>query len=151
MISIEELKSALGEFWIPDIYAYRVRSGRTRAFSMEIPERPNSPEILHTLLGVELKIGKVRIACPDLATARYLQVFSRLGVREVAVPYDISKISSLADDLETGWQRMNLLLADATPRERNAAIKAVREAIKEAGPGDLMPAFDTPTKQRTAK
>ncbi len=151
MISIEELKAALGEFWIPDIYADRVRSGRTRSFSMDIPERANSPEILHTLLGVELKIGKVRIACPDLATARYLQVFSRLGVREIAVPYDISKISSLADDLETGRQRMNLLLSDATPRERNAAIKAVREAIKGTGPGELMPAFNTPTRQRTAK
>lgn len=151
MISIEELKSALGEFWIPEIYADRVRNTRTRAFSMDIPERPNSPEILHTLLGVELKIGKIRVACPDLATARYLQVFSRLGVREVAVPYDISKISSLADDLETGWQRMNLLVADATQRERNAAIKAVREAIKGSGPGELMPAFDTPTRQRTAK
>ena len=93
----------------------------------------------------------MRIACPDLATARYLQVFSRLGVAEVAVPYDISKISSLADDLETGWQRLNLLLGDATPRERNAAVKAIREAIKEAGAGDLMPAFNTPTRQRTLK
>jgi hypothetical protein len=151
MISIDELKAALGEFWIPEIYARRVRTGRTRAFSMNIPERANSPEILHTLLGVELKIGKMRISCPDLATARYLQVFSRLGVSEVAVPYDISKISSFADDLETGWQRMNLLLGGATPRERNAVIKAVREAIKGSGPGDLIPAFDTPTRQRTPK
>ena len=150
MKSIDDLKASLGEFWIPDIYA-RVRAGRTRAISMNIPERANSPEILHTLLGVELKIGKMRIACPDLATARYLQVFSRLGVTEVAVPYDISRISSVADDLETGWQRMNLMLADATPRERNAAIRAVREVIKGSGPGDLMPAFDTPTRQRTPK
>jgi hypothetical protein len=99
MSFIDELKAGLGEFWIPGVYRDRVRNMRTRSFSMDIPERANSPEILHTLLGVELKIGKVRIACPDLATARYLQVFARLGVREVAVPYDISKISSLADDL----------------------------------------------------
>ena len=118
---------------------------------MNVPERANSAEVLHTLLGVELKIGKVRIACPDLATARYLQVFARLGVRDGAVPYDISKISSIADDLETGWQRMNLMLADASSRARNAAIKAVRDAIKDMGPGELMPSFDTPTKQRTAK
>ena len=151
MSFIDELTASLGEFWIPDVYANRVRVGRTRALSMDIPERANSPDILHTLLGVELKIGKIRISCPDLATARYLQVFARLGVREVAVPYDISKISSLADDLETGWQRMNLILADASSKERNAAIKAVREAIKEIGPGGLMPAFDMPTKQRTSK
>lgn len=148
---IEELKASLGEFWIPEIYAERVRSKRTRAFVLNIPERSNDPEILHTLLGVELKVGKSRFACPDLATARYLQVFARVGVRDVAVPYDISKISSLADDLETGWQRMNLILAERTTRERNAAIKAVREAIKQTGPGDLMPSFDTPTRQRTPK
>ena len=151
MSFIDDLKAGLGEFWIPDIYASRVRDKRTRALSMNVPERANSPEVLHTLLGVELKIGKVRIACPDLATARYLQVFARLGVRDVAVPYDISKISSIADDLETGWQRMNLMLADASSRARNAAIKAVRDAIKDMGPGELMPSFDTPTKQRTAK
>jgi hypothetical protein len=46
---------------------------------------------------------------------------------------------------------MNLMLADASARERNAAIKAVRERIKEIGPGELMPAFDTLTKQRSPK
>ena len=151
MSFIEELKASLGDFWIPAIYDGRVRSKRTRAFSMNIPERTNTPEILHTLLGVELKVGRTRVSCPDLATARYLQVFARVGVRDVAIPYDISKISGLADDLETGWQRMSLILADVTARERNAAIKAVREAIKESGPGDVMPVFDTPTRQRTTE
>ena len=147
----EELRANLRQFWIPTIYADKIRTKRTRAFSMNIPEKANTPEILHTLLGVELKVGKLRIACPDLATARYLQVFSRIGVRDVAIPYDISRISALADELETGWQRMNLLLSDSPARTRNAAIKTVREAIKQVGPGDAMPAFNTPTRQRTAK
>ena len=151
MISIDELKNNLGEFWIPTIYADKIRSNRTRALSMNIPEKPNAPEILHTLLGVELKVGKQRISCPDLSTARYLQVFTRIGVRDVAIPYDISRISTLADDLETGWQRMALLLADEPARTRNASIKSVREAINEIGAGEVMPAFDTPTRQRTAK
>ena len=151
MISIDELKNNLREFWIPTIYAGKIRSKRTRALSMDIPEKPNAPEILHTLLGVELKVGKVRISCPDLSTARYLQVFSRIGVRDVAIPYDISRISTLADDLETGWQRMALLLDDEPARTRNAAIKSIREAINEIGAGEAMPAFDTPTRQRTAK
>lgn len=145
----DELKANLGPLWIPTIYSEKIRPNRSRSFSMGIPEKANVPEILHTLLGVELKVGKVRISCPDLATARYLQVFSRIGVRDVAVPYDISKISFLADELETGWQRMNLLLADAPARTRNAAVKAIREAINEVGPGDAMPAFNTRTRQRT--
>lgn len=150
MSQIEELEKQLGGFWIPRIYAEKVRTKRTRAFSMAIPEKLNSPKIFHTLLGVELKVGKTRVACPDLSTARYLQVFALLGVREVAIPYDISRISALADELETGWQRMNLIIADSPPRTRTAAIKAVRVMINEIGPGDAMPAFDTPTRQRAA-
>lgn len=151
MSIIEDLQENLGQFWIPEIYEAKVRPKRTRAFSMDIPEKGNTPEILHTLLGVELKVGKVRISCPDLATARYLQVFARIGVRDVAIPYDISRISALADDLETGWQRMSLLLAGVSARTRNGVIKELREAIKEIGSGEAMPAFDTPTRQRTAK
>lgn len=149
MSTVDDLKNKLGELWIPQIYREKVRPKRTRAFAMNIPEKVNSPEIQHTLLGIELKVGKLRISCPDLATARYLLVFARIGVRDVAIPYDISRISALADELETGWQRMNLMLAGASARQRNAAIKAVRDVIDKTGPGDAMPAFDTPTRQRT--
>ena len=148
MINLEGLKANLGELWIPEIYREKVRSLRTRSLQMSVPERENSPEVTHTLLGIELKVGKVRIATPDLATARYLCVFARLGCREVAVPYDISRISGIADTLETGWQRMNLLLHGATTRTRNLAIKTVRAEIGEIGAGDLMPEFNTSTKQR---
>ena len=126
MINIEGLRANLGELWIPEIYREQVRSKRTRSMEMNVPERENSPEIFHTLLGIELKVGKIRIATPDLATARYLCVFARLGCREVAVPYDISKISGIADLLETGWQRMNLLLQGATTRTRPPAVTGRR-------------------------
>ena len=148
MINIEGLRANLGELWIPEIYREQVRSKRTRSLEMNVPERENSPEIFHTLLGIELKVGKLRIATPDLATARYLCVFARLGCREVAVPYDISKISGIADLLETGWQRMNLLLQGATTRRRNLAIKTIRSEIAEIGAGETMPEFNTETRQR---
>ena len=147
MINIEGLRANLGELWIPQVYRDKVRTKRTRSFWLSIPERENSPDIFHTLLGIELKVGKSRIATPDLATARYLSVFARLGCREVAVPYDISKISGIADELETGWQRMNLMLQGATTRTRNLAIKTIREEIAEIGAGESMPAFDTPTRR----
>ncbi|MEQ1761856.1 MAG: hypothetical protein ABL984_01790 [Pyrinomonadaceae bacterium] len=148
MINIEGLRANLGELWIPEIYRQKVRSLRTRSMQMNIPERENEPDIMHTLLGIELQVGRLRIASPDLATARYLCVFARLGCREVAVPYDISKISGVADLLETGWQRMNLLLQGTTTRTRNLAIKTVRSEIGEIGAGDLMPEFKTETRQR---
>ena len=148
MINIDGLRANLGDLWIPEIYREQVRSKRTRSIEMNIPERENSPEVMHTLLGIELKVGRLRIATPDLATARYLCVFARLGCTEVAVPYDISQISGIADLLETGWQRMNLLLQDATTRTRNLAIRTIRTEISEVGAGDAMPEFNTNTKQR---
>ena len=148
MSDIERLRSELGELWIPDIYRNNVRSTRTRSLAMNITERENAPEIMHTLLGIELKVGKLRLPMPDLATARYIRVFARLGCRQVAVPYDISKMSGIADLLETGWQRMNLLLEGATTRKRNSVMKTIRKTIAEIGAGDAMPAFNTETKQR---
>jgi hypothetical protein len=147
MINIDGLRANLGELWIPEIYQDKVRPLRTRSLQMAVPERENSPDITHTLLGIELKVGKLRISTPDLATARFLSVFARIGCREVAIPYDISRISGIADILETGWQRMNLLLQGTTTRTRNLAIKTVRSEIAEIGAGDLMPEFDTPTRR----
>src|SRR5690349_2999275 len=94
---------------IADIYSQKIRTIRTRSCALEIPERENEVAILHTLLGIELKVGSHRFACPDLPTARYMRVFARLGCREFAIPYDITKISTLADELETSWHRTLLL------------------------------------------
>jgi hypothetical protein len=148
---VDEARSELGDLWIADLYREKVRSQRTRSLHLDVPERENVPEILHTLLGIELKIGRQRFACPDLATARYLRVFARLGVRDVAVPYDITRISVIADELETAWQKMILLLREKgreTGRDRSALVRKLRAEINDIGPGEVMPVFDRETKQR---
>jgi hypothetical protein len=146
----------LANEWIPVIYNEKVRAQRTRAFHFEIPTKENHPEILHTLLGIELKVAKRRFACPDLPTARYLRVFARIGCRDIAVPYDITKISVIADELETAWHRMLLLFDNITERSEPSAkkrsrtqlIRSIRQEIDSIGPGEAMPAFDRPTRQR---
>ena len=151
-----EIKETLGDEWLPAIYREKVRTQRTRAHQLEIARRENRAVIQHTLLGIELKVGNKRFACPDLSTARYLQVFARLGCQEVAVLYDISKISTLADELESSWHKSLLLLEEAaktkTPsvkgRMRSALIKEMRDEIAEIGAGSLMPEFKQSTKQR---
>jgi len=134
MNNTSKIRESLAKLWIPSIYAEKVRTLRTRSYSLDIIEKENRPEILYTLLGFELKVGNKRFACPDLATARYLLIFARLGCREVAVPYDITMISSIADQFETAWQRflltneVDMLKASATSRRavRSALVRASR-------------------------
>lgn len=151
---VDEIRSRLGHLWIAELYRNKVRAQRTRAYHLAVPAKENRPEILHTLLGIELKVGGRRFACPDLATARYLRVFARLGCTDVAVPYDITRISVIADELETAWQKTLLLVdgLDAEPstrtRIRSVLVRKLREEIASIGPGDAMPAFDKPTRQR---
>jgi len=151
-----KVQADLGDAWLPQIYR-RVRSKPTRSYHFEGLRKKTRVEIQHTLLGVELQIGRRRLLCPDLATARYLSVFARAGCEHVAVPYDITKVSQIADELESSWYRM-LLLIDHYTSDRTQALRArvarlllaqVRGEISEQGAGALMPEFKTITRQRT--
>lgn len=152
----ETIRHELDEAWLPRIYRERVLTLRTRSHELPVPKSREVVEVQHTLLGVELKVGRRRMLCPDLATARYLAVFARAGCVAVAVPYDITKISRLADDLESGWQRALLLVAHhannrsqaVRSRVRSALIGAMRSEIQQAGAGTAIPQFNQNTKQR---
>ncbi len=154
---VSDIREKSRENWLPLIYRDKIRTLRTRSFRLDIPTTgKNRVEIQHTLLGVELKVGNKRLSCPDLSTARYLQVFARLGCEEIAVPYDITKISTLADELESAWQRILLLFDEAVSektaagksRLRSGLIKEIRLELAEIGAGEIMPQFRQTTKQR---
>ena len=155
-----EIKNTMGASWLPAIYRDRILKLRTRSYFFPAPAKSRAkaptPEIQHTLLGIELKINQQRMLCPDLATARYLAVFARAGCAAVAIPYDITKISHLADELESSWHRM-LLLAGSLAGDRSKAFAArvrrlligrVRDAIAVAGAGTRIPEFKQSTKER---
>jgi hypothetical protein len=156
MDTAAEIKKQLGAEWLPEIYRIKVRTQRTRAHQLPVSKRENRAIIQHTLLGVELKVGNQRFSCPDLSTARYLQIFARLGCQSIAVPYDITKISTLADELESSWQKILLLFEKASEdktapvkgRMRANLIKEIRQELEEIGAGSLMPEFKQTTKQR---
>ncbi len=153
---IENIRNAFADQWIPIIYRDKIRSQRTRLVTLDIPKRENAAEIQYTLLGIELKVGKRRFACPDLSTARYMRVFARFGAREFAIPYDITRISTAADELETSWHRLWLSLEEQARgrpsstkgRARTRLLKAIRDEITEIGGGGVMPLFDRETKQQ---
>ena len=152
----QNIQEQLGESWLPRIYRERILKLRTRSYHFENAKPSARVEVQHTLLGVELKIGRRRLLCPDLATARYLSVFARLGCQDVALPYDITKISHLADELESSWYRMFLLVEQEARAEsarfrarlRGLLIAKIRATIEEAGPGTRVPEFRQETRQR---
>ncbi|MBA2503279.1 MAG: hypothetical protein H0V27_10400 [Pyrinomonadaceae bacterium] len=150
-----EVKESLGDAWLPEIYRTHIRPLRTRAYALH-PMRKDAVDIQHTLLGIELKTGRYRTLCPDLATARYLAVWTRAGCSSIAVPYDITKISRLADELESAWHRM-LFLIDHSAAERKPAFRfrvrgnlltELQYEISQAGAGATIPQFNQNTKQR---
>jgi len=149
-VKIEEtIQETLADDCLPTLYKNKVRSQRTRSVHLDIAAREHKPEILYTLLGIELKVGRRRFSCPDLATARYLRVFARIGCRDFAIPYDITQISPIADELETSWQR-SLVFLDERQQSRTKFVKSLRDEINAYGPGEAMPLFDRETKQRKA-
>ncbi len=156
---LTQIENTMGESWLPTIYRDRILTLRSRSYVFPAPASRRSkeaPEIQHTLLGIELKVGHKRMLCPDLATARYLAVFARAGCAAVAIPYDITRISHLADELDSSWHRM-LLLADRligdrpeafATRIRGLLIGRVRDEISAAGAGTRIPEFKQSTKER---
>jgi hypothetical protein len=158
LVTVEDLakliRNELGESWLPTIYRDRVLKLRTRSYHFD--SLKGTVAIQHTLLGVELKIGKKRLLCPDLATARYLSVFARAGCKDVAIPYDITRISRLADEMESSWFRM-LLLIDEAAKQTNVKLRTrlrgllfatIRSEILAAGAGTKIPEFKQSTRQR---
>jgi hypothetical protein len=149
----------MGDQLISAIYRDRIRTVRTRSYKINAPAKRVKAEIMHTLLGIELKVGKKRMMCPDLSTARYLAVFARMGVSEVALPYNITQISKLADDLESSWYKMLMLAehltSELTDRMRRRVlaelIKDQCDEIKALGSGPAIPQFNQNTKQRRPK
>lgn len=151
-----QVKAELKDTWLPQIYRQRIRSKRTRSYQFTGLTEKTRVEIQHTLLGVELKTGRRRLLCPDLATARYLSVFARAGCEHIAVPYDITKISQLADELESSWHRMFLLIDYLAPGAADAfktrigriLLQRIRAEVAELGAGASVPEFKQITKQR---
>ena len=151
----DRIKTLLNDSWLAQIYREQILKTRTRAYHFGVLPRRARVEIQHTLLGVELKVGRRRFLCPDLATARYLSVFARAGCTDVALPYDITQLSSIADELESAWHRMLLFIDHNVPealrtRIRGLLIAKLRAEIAEAGAGTAVPEFRQSTRQRRA-
>jgi hypothetical protein len=152
----DEIRLLMGSRSIEAVYRDQVISNRTRSYRIGVVGDNADISIIYTLLGFELKIGHRRLLCPDLATARYLSVFARLRCSEIAVPYDITRVSRIADELESVWQRMSLL-AERLTAERSARLKSrvmkslieeTKREIYQLGAGEKFPEFTAPRRRK---
>lgn len=94
------------------LYRECVLGGRVRI--VRLPGRKCRPRILDTMLGFEIRAGSKRISCPDITSARYLVIFTELGLDRVCIPYDPTRTARILPGLEHAFGRVKELLSGAS-------------------------------------
>jgi hypothetical protein len=102
---LDALDHGPGERGIVDLYSSEVLPVKTR--TIHLLGRKTNARVIHTLLGFEVQASYKRIHCPDMATARYLKLFSELGCRTIKLPYDPTITARLLPELEGALESMS--------------------------------------------
>ena len=117
------------------LYRERVLGDRVRI--VRLPGRKCHPRILDTMLGFEILAGSKRISCPDIISARYLVIFTELGLDRVCIPYDPTRTARIIPELESAFSQVKDLLSGATDsrtvRQRTGRTYAkLRDRLRKA-------------------
>jgi len=108
-------ESTSGGKSLVDIYREEVLPVKSR--TIHLLGRKSTVRIQETLLGYEIKASYKRIHCPDLATARYLKLFSEVGCRSIHLPYDPTVTEALLPRLEAAWSEILTGIRQLFPRD----------------------------------
>ena len=73
------------------------------------------PELMYTFLGYEVKLGALRVTCPDLITARYVSLFGKLGMESVQIPYNPTVTARILPLLEDSAGKIDELTETGSP------------------------------------
>lgn len=106
------------------IYRDRVLPLQTRRVTLL--GRKCKAVLMKTFLGYELQLGRKRITCPDLITARYLRIFAELGVRTIEIPYNPTRTASILPDLEESFATTQQIIQEEAG-EKSDAKRWVRQ------------------------
>ncbi len=120
---------------IETLYREYVLGGRVRPVSLA--GRKCRPRIMDTILGFEIRAGSRKIACPDITSARYLVIFTELGMDLVCIPYDPTRTARILPQLERSFGRIRELLAEAddpgTAQQKTGRVYAkLRDRLRKA-------------------
>ncbi len=105
-------------------YRERVLSQKTRTISLLGRKTPSA--IHHTLLGYEVQASYKRIHCPDIATARYVKLFSELGCHSIKLPYDPTLTSELIPEFERMIEDATAYIRTLFARDSNLQRYVIR-------------------------
>lgn len=100
------------------IYRDRVLPLQTRR--VPLLGRKCKAVLMKTFLGYELQLGRKRITCPDLITARYLRIFAELGVRAIEIPYNPTRTASILPDLEESFATAQQIMQEEAGEKSDA-------------------------------
>jgi hypothetical protein len=110
---------------------YRSIATDSRTRRVKLLGRKCSPAILKTFLGFELQMGRTRLNCPDLTTARYLEFFAEIGCADILIPYDPTITAEVVPRLEKMFAELKKECADAGQLRR--AYQALRKKLQNQG------------------
>jgi len=111
-----------------DAYQTKVLTQNTR--TMRLLGKKSPARILHTLLGYEVQASYKRIQCPDLATARYLKLFTELGCHSIKLPYDPTLTADLIPELEAMVDHITNQVAEFFPQDAPLQHYVVRHLFE---------------------
>ncbi len=87
---------------------------RQRTRTVQLHGKTCRAEIYNTLVGFEISIVKTKVLhtvfVPDLATARYLKIFTEIGLPKVEIPYHIVRLAELVPDLEKAYRSLWVII-----------------------------------------
>ena len=111
-----------------DAYRNRVLTQNTR--TIRLLGKKSSAKILHTLLGYEVQASYKRIQCPDLATARYIKLFTELGCHSIRLPYDPTLTAELIPEFEAMVHRITAQAVEFFPQDEPLQRYVIRELFR---------------------
>jgi hypothetical protein len=128
-IPIQEiLRSSDNYSILVNLYRQKVLSQPAR--TIRLLGRKNPASILNTLLGYEVQSAYKRIQCPDLATARFIRLFSELGCHSIQLPYDPTHTAELIPEFEVAVDRIKMQIRALFPTDASLRIYYVRRAFE---------------------
>ncbi len=112
------------------LYGSVATGSRTRR--IKLLGRKCQPVILKTFLGFELQMGRTRLTCPDLTTARYLKIFAEMGCAEIQIPYDPTITAEVIPRLDELFAELRKECTDAGQLRR--AFQNLRKKLQSQEP-----------------